>query len=85
MSMNPDVYVALTPFGIVEADFPEEGGVVWSGPAEAIEHIRDVMGRCTNGRGITMTDTNLEPADFENFCQPAWSGIKIVPPPDAQD
>lgn len=77
-----DVFVALTPFGTVKVDFPEAGGAVFSGPEFAVAHLCDVMGRCSNGVGATMTGSNLEPWDFFHFCQPAWSGITIVAPPD---
>lgn len=82
MTEGNDVFTALTPFGTVKVDFPEDGGAVFSGPEAAVAHVRDVMGRCSNGVGATMTDSNLEPWDFLHFCQPPWSGITIVPPPD---
>lgn len=82
MSNRDDVYTASTPFGAVEVEFPEDGGSLFSGAPDAVAYIKDVMARNTNGRGITMTEANLEPVDFVNFCQPTGSGILIAEPFD---
>lgn len=80
--MRTDVYTAITPFGAVEVGFPEDGGSVFSGPPGAVEHIKEIMAIGVNAMGMTMTDGNLEPSDFLNFCQPAGSGITIIEPFD---
>lgn len=80
--MRTDVYTAITPFGAVEVDFPEDGGSVFNGPPGAVEHIKAIMAIGVNAMGMTMTEGSLEPSDFMRFCQPAGSGITIIEPFD---
>jgi hypothetical protein len=80
--MRTDVYTAITPFGAVEVDFPEDGGSIFDGPEGAVAHLKAVMAVGVNAMGMTMTENNLEPSDFLSFCQPAGSGITIVEPLD---
>ena len=47
MKFRTDTYTAITLFGIVEVDFPEDGGVVFDGPASAVEHLKSVIGVVT--------------------------------------
>lgn len=75
-----DIYRAVTPFGIVEIDFPEEGGVVMSGDLAAIVHLEEVMKDCTTDMGIGITRDNLEPRTLVEFCQPEGSGVSIIEP-----
>lgn len=79
---DPDVYLALTPFGAVSVEFPEEGGTVIAGNDAALAHLRGVMSAATNGLGASITDGNLEPRDLVFFCQPAGSGVTVIAPPD---
>lgn len=83
--MIPDTFIALTPFGAVGVEFPEEGGSILSGPNDAVLFLTDVMGRCVNGMGMSMTPQSLEPSDLVNFCQPPGSAVRIIPPADYID
>lgn len=83
--MIPDTFIALTPFGAVGVEFPEEGGSILSGPNDAVLFLTDVMGRCVTGMGMSMTPQSLEPSDLVNFCQPPGSAVRIIPPADYID
>jgi len=80
MIPKDNVYTAITPLGKVEVEFPEDGGSLFAGAPEAVQYLTDTMARNTNAMGIGMTQSNLEPADLVNFCQPAGSGIVIFEP-----
>lgn len=82
MNFRTDTYTAITPFGIVEVDFPEDGGVVFMGSDIAVDHLKAVIGECTGSNGISLTPQNLEPNDFYHFCQPKGSGVTIMRPLD---
>lgn len=83
--MTPDTFVALTPFGAVEVEFPEDGGSTLAGSPDAVWFLTGLMGRCTNAMGMTMTPQSLEPSDLVNFCQPPGSAVRIIPPADYSD
>lgn len=80
MTPKDDVFTAITPYGPVAVEFPEDGGCLMSGDAGAVAHLQDVMARNTNAEGVAMTPGNLEPVDLVNFCQPAGSGILVIEP-----
>ncbi|WP_101103734.1 hypothetical protein [Macromonas bipunctata] len=82
MKFRTDTYTAITLFGIVEVDFPEDGGVVFDGPASAVEHLKSVIDGRTGTNGISLTPQNLEPYDFYHFCQPKGSMVTILEPWD---
>ena len=82
MKNRTDVYTAITQFGIVEVDFPEDGGVVFSGPGSAVDHLKAVISETIGSDGITLSPESVEPNDFLNFCQPEGSGITIIEPID---
>lgn len=82
MKFSTDTYTAITPFGIVEVDFPEDGGVVFDGAISAVEHLKAVIDECTGTNGISLTPQNLEPYDFYHFCQPKGSMVTILEPWD---
>ena len=82
MKFSTDTYTAITPFGIVEVDFPEDGGVVFDGAISAVEHLKAVIDECTGTNGISLTPQNLEPYDFYHFCQPKGSMVTIFEPLD---
>lgn len=82
MSLHPDVYTAITGYGRVEVEFPDDGGIVFSGPPEAVEHIKDVMSRAVSSLGVGLTEANIEPVDFVRHCQPEGGGVIIVEPFD---
>ena len=82
MSLRTDVYTAITPFGIVEADFPEDGGVIYSGPQAAMDHLQAVISEVTGSGGYLLNPTTVEPNDFFHFCQPKGSGVTIMRPLD---
>lgn len=82
MNFRTDTYTAITPFGIVQVDFPEDGGVVFDGAISAVEHLKAVISECTGSNGISLTPQNLEPIDFYHFCQPKGSMVTIMEPLD---
>lgn len=82
MTRRTDTYTAVTPFGAVEVDFPEEGGCILDGAVEAVDYLKSVMAKSVNGMGMSITPDNLEPVDFMDFCQPKGSGILIIEPLD---
>lgn len=82
MNTPADLYKALTPFGPVEVEFPEDSGVIFHGEGVAVDHLLAVIGENTNSQGQVMTPANLEPHDFFHFCQPEGSGVKILAPID---
>lgn len=75
-----DVFTAITPFGVVEVGFPEDGGSTFDGPELAVQHVLDTLSLATNAMGMTMTQSSLEPNDFLAFGQPEGSGVKIIAP-----
>lgn len=78
---DDEVYRILTPFGGIEAYFDtEESGVRLEGSADAIAHMKDVMSQVTGTDGRILSVTACSPDDLYRFCQPEWSGIKIMPP-----
>lgn len=83
--MNQDTFIALTPFGMVEVEFPEDGGSAMVGDDEAIRFLTYIMGQGTNAMGMSITPQNLEPSDLVNFCQPPGACIRIIPPADYSD
>nr|WP_319566294.1 hypothetical protein [uncultured Rhodoferax sp.] len=83
MSQRTDLYTAVTPFGAIAVEFPEEGGSIFTGPIEAVEYVQSIMARNCNSMGIAMTIMNLEPSDFVGFCQPQGSGIIVIEPFDS--
>lgn len=83
MSPRTDLHTAVTPFGTIAVEFPEEGGSIFAGPIEAVEYVQSVMARNCNAMGIAMTPMNLEPSDFVGFCQPQGSGIIVIEPFDS--
>lgn len=83
MSNRTDVYRAITPLGIVEVEFPEDGGSLMEGDPLAVAYLRDVIGLQTGSLGMTMSPSSLEPDDFEAFCQPPGSHVVIIAPIDA--
>jgi hypothetical protein len=82
MTRRTDTYTAVTPFGAVEVDFPEDGGSVFVGDAGAVEYLKSVIEQCVGQGGIRLTPDTIEPIDFTDFCQPKGSGILIIEPFD---
>jgi hypothetical protein len=82
MTTQTDIYTAVTPFGAVAVDFPEEGGSVFTGDAGAVEYLKSVIGQCVGQGGQGLTPESIEPVDFVGFCQPDGSGILIIEPFD---
>lgn len=71
----------ITPFGGVEAYFDAGGvGVRLKGARHGVAHIKDIMSQVTGEHGRTISVRSCEPMDFVRYCQPEWSGIKIMPP-----
>lgn len=78
---DDDVYRLFTPFGGVEAYFDTDAsGVRLEGSDDAVAHMKDVMAQVTGSDGRMLSVTSCSPDDFYRFCQPEWSGIKIMAP-----
>lgn len=82
MTSRTDTYTAVTPFGAVEVDFPEEGGSVFVGDPAAVEYLQSVIRQCIGQGGQGLTPESIEPVDFTDFCQPEGSGVLIIEPFD---
>ncbi|MFZ4539254.1 hypothetical protein, partial [Propionivibrio sp.] len=85
MSNQSDIYMTETPFGPVSVTFPEEFGVTFDGNPAAVTFLKMVIEGSTNCRGMSMSETNIEPHDFYYCCQSKESGVTIVPPLDFFD
>lgn len=76
-----DIFHCFTPYGCVEATFPDESpGVVLAGDAEALEYVDREIRASTNIDGISLTPDLMEPCDLVNYCQRA-SGLLVLAPP----
>lgn len=82
-TLDPDAYLVITPFGGVEAHFDSDAsGIRLKGAPDGIAHLKDVLAKVTGADGHMLSITACSPDDFYRFCQPDWSGIKIMPPFD---
>lgn len=78
---SDDVFTCFTPYGCVDATFPEEErGVVLVGEDDAVDYVDREIRASTNIDGISLTPERLSPADLVNFCQRS-SGLMVMPPP----
>lgn len=78
---SDDVFTCFTPYGSVEATFPDEArGAVLVGEADAVDYVDREIRASTNIDGISLTPERLNPQDLVNFCQRP-SGLMVVPPP----
>lgn len=78
---SDDVFTCFTPYGYVEATFPEDDrGVILDGDDGAVEYVDREIRASTNIDGISLTPERLNPSDLVNFCQRP-SGLLVIPPP----
>lgn len=81
MPSNPDAFVCFTPYGAVDATFPEdERGVSLDGQPDAIEYVEREIRASTNIDGISLTTERLAPTDLLHFCQRP-DGLLVIAPP----
>lgn len=85
MSNRTDVYRAYTPLGVVEVEFPEDGGSLLDGPPEAVRFLSSMIGGQVGAMGMTLTPASMEPDEFVALCQPDGSGVVILPPTGDDD
>lgn len=77
-----DTFHAVTPLGTVSFEFGGWPGARMSGDPSATGYMRQVIAQCSgeDGRGIAVE--TMDPSDLIGFCQPAWSGVTVIPPSD---
>lgn len=77
------LHYVITPFGGVKAYFDADGsGMRLEGAPDGISHIKDVLNQVVGEDGRMLSVGSCEPMEFVRYCQPDWSGIKIMPPFD---
>lgn len=77
-----DTFHAVTPLGTVSFEFGGWPGARMNGDPAATRYMRQVISQCSgeDGRGIAVE--TMDPSDLIGFCQPAWSGVTVIPPAD---
>lgn len=77
-----DTFHAVTPLGTVSFEFGDWPGARMNGDPSATRYMRQVISQCSgeDGRGIAVE--TMDPSDLIGFCQPAWSGVTVIPPAD---
>ena len=43
MTLNPEAYQAVTPYGPVQVYFPDDGGVEYDGPDVAVTYLKAII------------------------------------------
>lgn len=82
-TIEPDLYVTMTPYGRVNALFDAAGaGVRLEGPDDAVAAVRRAIAAAVGPNGIALSPETVEPAEYFDFCQPKGSGILIHEPAD---
>lgn len=80
--MNPNAYIVMTPYGALEIDFPEDGGNVITGPADAQTFFGDVVSETVGPMGIGLSLRGLEPVHLTGFLDQPAKGLKVIAPLD---
>lgn len=77
---SDDVFTCFTPYGCVDATFPDDArGVVLDGDEDSVDYVDREIRASTNIDGISLTPERLSPSDLVNFCQRP-SGLMVLPP-----
>lgn len=85
MSEYDSIYRVITPIGVFEAVFGEEDAPVeYRGDKVAILFFKNWLSinQISGEHGIMLNEHNLTPNELYGFCQPAGSGITVIPPLD---
>lgn len=79
--MQPDLYLCITPYGVVQATFPPGScGVDLQGPSEAVAMLRREIEGSTDMDGMSLGLESLEPDQLMMFCQRPGRPMLVIPP-----
>ena len=80
MTINPEAYQAITPYGPVQVLFPDDGGVEYDGPGAAVAYLQALISEQSGEDGRMLSPDSIDPLDLLNFCQPVGGRVQILPP-----
>ncbi len=80
-----DAFTILTPYGTLQATFPEDGGCNLAGPDDARTFFEDQANSTVGPMGQTLSITGMEPAHLMGFMDRPDLGIRVIPPLDWDD
>lgn len=81
--VDAEAYTVTTPMGILKIWFPEEGGNITQGDAEAVDCLNDALRTCVGRKGQSLSLEGIEPIELEDYFDGAVHGITVLPPFDA--
>lgn len=78
--IESEAHTVTTPVGILMIWFPEEGGTVVKGDAEAVDYLNDALREHTGRMGQSLNLQSIEPIELEDFFDGEPHHITVIPP-----